>query len=246
LPQVSNAAEGRVQETFDDAWGLEQPFVLTSQTWVLNMDQDESLKEFMSSFVGAFEVSSLKATVGRAQKKLPDEVMNARLTVITQLNNAIPDANFVIPVADEGGFSENMHSELLAASTVSAYIMASGSFSSPGFENYEVHIASALSPCIPGIVVPCRVLIVTSSCPRRACIVPGPARDEDDDSWRGQAEDETRLRQGHDQTRREHDEDRLRESPGPDRFSKQAVRGLTWLLGRSGPWFSLSLPVVSL
>ena len=63
----------RTANEWNSEWSMAEPFILTGQKWWSALeDKFPPLKDFVSSFKGSFEVSSLKATDGRAQVKLPE------------------------------------------------------------------------------------------------------------------------------------------------------------------------------
>ena len=67
---------GNVQSNICAGWSLDEPFVLSGQFWLSQLIRADSphsdVCDFMLNFHAAFEVSTFKHTLGRAQKKIPE------------------------------------------------------------------------------------------------------------------------------------------------------------------------------
>lgn len=132
---------GHVKQAFDPEWSLNEPFILTSQQWFKDLDGMDKLKQWLQDFQSAFEISSFRATVGRAQKRLSEDTQ-AVVSFLLNIKNAIPAAEMLFPVASEGIDQDNFK-ELASSCDVSAFVMRGASHSPPGFETGEVAFTTA-------------------------------------------------------------------------------------------------------
>ena len=144
FPEGSDSFHGKVQSTIDSEWSLDEPFVVSGQVWlgelVSRSSSHPELRDFLLSFIAAFDVSTFKHTLGRAVKKLPQDLAAARSTIVTHLKAEIVSVlkELRLPLVDELGVDEMQHADLIGACTVNAFCMAAGSTCAPCFEANEV------------------------------------------------------------------------------------------------------------
>ncbi len=128
---------GRMKEAFEADWKLSEPFILTGQAWLTTeVVQNEKFAQFMLDFNSAFEISTYKHSLGRAQKRLSDDVAIIP-PFLAALKGAITDDELLFPVGPEG-VDETKYAELASACCISAFCMGNASVSPPGFETGEV------------------------------------------------------------------------------------------------------------
>jgi hypothetical protein len=131
---------GRCATEFGVEWGYSSPFMLTSQAWAIEMmESDKDFAKFLEEFHASFETSTYKATLGRAQKRLPADLTSAVQIILGRLSEFVSTADEVELVAGAVGVDEDgVHKDLVLATAASVFCMAAGRSSAPGFENYEV------------------------------------------------------------------------------------------------------------
>jgi hypothetical protein len=129
---------GRSKETFEWAeMDLAEPFVLTNQSWPKEMvGSDDKFSKFLQDFQAAFDISSYKMSVGRAQKTIDNEVVCQ--SVLSSFKSAIATADLKYPNESQDDAAGSTYKDLTKACSLSAFAMAAGSLSPPGFENTEV------------------------------------------------------------------------------------------------------------
>ncbi len=139
-----------MQGTIDAGWNLDEPFVLSGQAWLGELVSRGSphpeLRDFLLSFVAAFDVSTYKHTLGRAQKRISEDLAAARSTIVTHLKDDITASltELRLPLVQEEGVDEMQHVDLIAACAVNVFCMAAGSNCTPSFEANEVaHVTCA-------------------------------------------------------------------------------------------------------
>ena len=143
----AEAAEffGRAKDSFDPEWNVAEPFVLTGQGsgWFKEVVEiaEDKYNKFMVEFNGAFEISSFKHTLGRAQKRLADN-LTFITPFLTGVKNAVADLDECsFPIGPEG-VDEIKYNKLVGACSISAFCMGSASVSQPGFETGEARMVS--------------------------------------------------------------------------------------------------------
>jgi hypothetical protein len=128
---------GRLASSFNPGWSFDEPFAVTGVKFIADLEGDEGLRSFQTSFQAAFEVSTFKHTQGRAQKKFGSDLASSVASIIGNIKSTVSD-DFCIVATDEAGVDDKEHADLLAACQPSVFCMTGGSVSALGFESPSV------------------------------------------------------------------------------------------------------------
>jgi len=136
LPEASNGFAGRIAAEHDAGWGAASPFILTNQSWGGDVMSTESLKAFVLDLEDSFEISALKTTDGRAQRRLPDSAGTAE--ALAKFRDIAPLDISVHDFSDMESKAEK--TALLKSTAISLFTIASGHAAPLKFELGELSV----------------------------------------------------------------------------------------------------------